>query len=112
MMMSQKAMTYEQSLETMNEDGLRAECIRQKKELDRIYVQQLTQPIRERNLDIDDVISMMRQEMEELKGVDCSLNTKMKFFGDILGELILVIDQMNGDVRKLSETIDTDLYPL
>lgn len=96
--MVQDEITYEQSLETMNEDGLRAECIRQKKELDKIYVQQLTQPITSRNLDIDDVISMMKQEMEELKDVDCSLNTKMKIFGNILGELILTIDQMNTNM--------------
>ena len=101
--MSQKEITYEQSLETMNEEGLRAECIRLKKELDKIYVQQLTQPIRTRNLDVDDTISMMRQEMEELKGVDCSTYTKMKIFGDILGALILTIDQINTDMRRKDE---------
>ena len=40
--MVQEEISYEQSLETMNEAGLRAECIRLKKELDIIKVQQLT----------------------------------------------------------------------
>ncbi len=41
--MVQSEITYEQSLETMNEEGLRAECVRLKNKLDMIQVQQLTQ---------------------------------------------------------------------
>ena len=41
-LMAKEEISYEQSLEMMNEAGLRAECVRLKKELDVIKVQQLT----------------------------------------------------------------------
>jgi len=44
-LMAKEEISYEQSLEMMNEAGLRAECVRLKKELDIIKVQQLTMKV-------------------------------------------------------------------
>ena len=43
--MSYKELSYEQQLETMNEDGLREECLRLKQELDKAMKDILSKPI-------------------------------------------------------------------
>lgn len=96
--MVQEEITYEQSLETMNEEGLRTECVRLKNRLDVIQVQQLTQPVEFNDFDIDEAIEVMRQRMEDL--VDCDSSFVItNILADVVNGLLNISREMAMQIK-------------
>ena len=97
--MVQEEITYELSLETMNEEGLRAECVRLKNKLDMIHVQQLTQtkPMETEGRGIYKTICAIKQEIEQLKENPSKANLRddVEELIDIVDGLVFVVGQIN-----------------
>ena len=99
--MVQPEITYEQSLEMMNEEGLRAECVRLKKELDVIQVGQLTQPIETEGRGIYKSICEIKQEIQQLKENPnrAALRYDVEKLIDIVDGLVFVVGQINTNTK-------------
>ncbi len=109
--MAQKEITYEESLETMNEDGLRAECVRLKEQLDKFQVQVLTEPVEVVNVSTYSSIDRIKECLNQIREHHTMYpsDADMTALMNIVESLISAVGHLDSKVNELSEAIDTDL---
>lgn len=112
--MAHDEITYEKSLETMTEDGLRRECIILRKELDKVQGGVLTEPVSGEFVNGDTYFSIDRikeclTQIREHHTIDPS-DVDLAALMNIVDRVIVAVSSIDGKVKELSDQLDTGLH--